>query len=287
MAIHATAPTTLAAYLASAPLDALENRILVCHALGLTRIELITQSERVITDAEAADLKTLFTRRIAGEPIAYIVGEREFFSLALSVSPAVLIPRPDTELLVELALTHLPANGCMLDLGTGSGAIAIAVAHTRDDAHITAIDVSPGALQIAQHNATRHLAGRTAGFTLLQSDWYNALADRQFDLIVSNPPYIVDGDHHLFQGDLRFEPTDALTDHADGLTAYKTIVSQAHQHLRQHGWLLMEHGYDQAKAVRNLLQQYGFQDIQSWKDLAGIERVSGGHLSVCTPCNNA
>jgi release factor glutamine methyltransferase len=278
---------TLSALQTNAPLDALENRILICHGLGLSRIQLITQSDRIITDEEATRLSALFARRIAGEPIAYIVGEREFFGLPLRVSPAVLIPRPDTELLVELALSRLPANGHVLDMGTGSGAIAIAVAHTRHDANVTALDVSTEALAVAQHNAARHLAERPATFTLLHSNWYDAVAQRTFDMIVSNPPYIVAGDHHLSEGDLRFEPVDALTDHADGLSAYRTIVSGASQHLRAQGWLLMEHGYDQAHAVRDLLEQHGFIGVESWKDLAGIERVSGGYLSVCTPCNNA
>jgi release factor glutamine methyltransferase len=275
-------PVTLAACLRNAPLDTLENRILICHALGLSRIQLITQTERIISAEEQVRLHALFERRLAGEPIAYIVGEREFFGLNLAVTPAVLIPRPDTELLVELALTHLPDNGTMLDLGTGSGAIAIAVAHTRADARVTAVDISTDALVIAQLNATRHLNNSTGQCSLLQSNWYQGLNHSRFDLIVSNPPYIVEGDHHLSEGDLRFEPINALTDHADGLTAYRTIINDAGRHLNKHGWLLMEHGYDQAEAVRALLAQAGFDAIESWKDLAGIERVSGGYLSLCT-----
>jgi release factor glutamine methyltransferase len=277
-----TTAVTLAACLRDAPLDTLENRILICHALGLSRIQLITQTERIISAEEQARLHALFERRLAGEPIAYIVGEREFFGLNLAVTPAVLIPRPDTELLVELALTHLPDNGTMLDLGTGSGAIAIAVAHTRVDARVTAVDMSTDALAIAQLNVTRHLNASTGQCNLLHSDWYQGLNNTRFDLIVSNPPYIVEGDHHLSEGDLRFEPINALTDHADGLTAYRTIINNAGQHLNKHGWLLMEHGYDQAEAVRALLAQAGFDAIESWKDLAGIERVSGGYLSLCT-----
>jgi release factor glutamine methyltransferase len=275
-------PVTLAACLRNAPLDTLENRILICHALGLSRIQLITQTERIISAEEQVRLHALFERRLAGEPIAYIVGEREFFGLGLAVTPAVLIPRPDTELLVELALTHLPDNGTMLDLGTGSGAIAIAVAHTRADARVTAVDISTDALAIAQLNVTRHLNASTGQCSLLQSNWYQGLNHSRFDLIVSNPPYIVEGDHHLSEGDLRFEPINALTDHADGLTAYRTIINDAGRHLNKHGWLLMEHGYDQAEAVRALLAQAGFDAIESWKDLAGIERVSGGYLSLCT-----
>jgi release factor glutamine methyltransferase len=271
---------SLAAALKSAPLEALENRILLSHALQLTRIQLITQSERILSDSEAANLSTLFQRRLQGEPIAYIVGEREFFGLALQVTPAVLIPRPDTELLVELALERLPPQAHALDMGTGSGAIAVAIAHSRTDVRMQALDVSAEALQVAASNAQRH--GVQINF--LRSDWYDALAQSGepapvFDLIVSNPPYIVAGDTHLSQGDLRFEPIGALTDHADGLSALRRIIDGASQYLRHDGWLLMEHGYDQAAAVRDLLHARGFTQVQSWRDLAAIERVSGGQLA--------
>jgi len=273
---------SLADALRSAPLDALENRILIGHALQLTRIQLITQSDRLLTAAEATQLSALFRRRLQGEPIAYIVGEREFFGLALQVTPDVLIPRPDTELLVELALERLPQQGKALDMGTGSGAIAIAIAHTRPDVAMTALDVSEGALKVAASNALRH--GVKVRF--LRSDWYAALAvgvgespQPYLDLIVSNPPYIVAGDTHLSQGDLRFEPIGALTDHADGLSALRIIIDGAAVYLKPDGWLLMEHGYDQSEAVRKLLQQRGFAEVQSWRDLAGIERVSGGKLA--------
>ncbi|HEY0064764.1 MAG TPA: peptide chain release factor N(5)-glutamine methyltransferase [Telluria sp.] len=257
---------------AGLPLDPLENRILLCHALGLTRVGLITQSERELTDAEAQALQALIERRQRGEPIAYIVGKREFFGLDFRVTDAVLIPRPDTELLVELALERLPPKGRVLDMGTGSGAIAVAIAHTRPDASVTALDVSPAALAVATDNA----AANGAAVRFLQSDWYGALQGQVFDLIASNPPYIADGDIHLSQGDLRFEPAGALTDHADGLSALRTISAGAPAQLVAHGWLLMEHGYDQAAAVRQLLTEQGFDEVQSWRDLAGIERVSGG-----------
>jgi release factor glutamine methyltransferase len=258
------------------PLDALENRILLCHATGLTRVQLITQAERALDDEEAARLNALVRRRLDGEPIAYIVGHREFFGLAFQVSEAVLIPRPDTELIVELALERLPPAGRLLDMGTGSGAIAVALAHTRPDAVVTALDVSAAALQVAQANA----AANGARVRFLQSDWYAALApDERFDLIASNPPYIAAGDAHLAQGDLRFEPTGALTDHADGLSALRTIIGGAATHLQPGAWLLLEHGYDQADAVRALLLAQGYLEVQSWRDLGGIERVSGG----CAP----
>ena len=259
---------------ATLPLDPLENRILLCHALGITRVGLITQSERTLTKEEAQRLAALVGRRLDGEPIAYIVGEREFFGLRFQVSPAVLIPRPDTELIVELALERLPQDGRLLDMGTGSGAIAVSCAHSRRDATVTALDLSDDALAVARANAAAN--GVTVRF--LRSDWFDAVGDERFELIASNPPYIASGDEHLSQGDLRFEPTGALTDHADGLSALRSIVDGAPAHLEPGGWLLLEHGYDQADAVRDLLQQRGFQDVQSWRDLADIERVSGGRL---------
>src|SRR5471030_766042 len=265
------AGVTIGALQIGAPMDAVDNRILLCHALGLTRVGLITQSERALTAQEAARLSALVTRRLRGEPIAYIVGQREFFGLPFEVTPAVLIPRPDTELLVELALERLPPSGRVLDMGTGSGVIAVALAHTRRDARVTALDVSDVALAVAARNA----AANGPRVRLLRSDLYAALAapaaaardaaaGREiFDLIVSNPPYIASGDRHLSEGDLRFEPAGALTDHADGLSALRTIVAGAARHLVPHGWLLMEHGYDQAAAVRDLLSSQGYVNVQS------------------------
>ncbi|MFS2005808.1 peptide chain release factor N(5)-glutamine methyltransferase [Duganella sp. CT11-25] len=255
-------------------LDAVDNRILLCHALGLSRVSLITQSERALNAGEAQRFAALVRRRLDGEPVAYIIGQREFFGLPFEVSGAVLIPRPDTELLVELTLERLPPQGRVLDMGTGSGAIAVALAHTRRDADVSALDVSPAALEVARRNA----AANGARVTFLHSDWYAALQAgglQPFDVIASNPPYIASGDRHLSEGDLRFEPTGALTDHADGLSALRTIIAGAQQHLKPQGWLLMEHGYDQAAAVRDLLTAQGYTDVQSWTDLAGIERVSG------------
>jgi release factor glutamine methyltransferase len=267
---------TIAACLAASPLEALETRILLMHVLGFTRIQLITRSDYCLSDAQARQMQQLIQRRVQGEPIAYIVGLREFYGLDFKVTPAVLIPRPDTELLVELAIRHTPPQGSLLDLGTGSGAIAIALAHCRRDLQVSAVDLSPAALQVAADNALAILGpGR---LQLLQGDWYAAVPGQRYSTIVSNPPYIVAGDEHLSQGDLRFEPLGALTDHADGLSAYRRIVAGAKDHLSPDGWLLMEHGYDQAGAVRDLLAQHGYRNIQSWRDLAGIERVSGGCL---------
>lgn len=253
-------------------LDPVDQRLLVCHALGLNRTALITQSDRELTGDEALRIATLLQRRLDGEPVAYILGQREFYGLPFEVGPAVLIPRPETELLVELALERLPPKGRVLDMGTGSGAIAVALAHTRPDAQVSALDVSKDALATAARNA----ACNGAAVRFLESSWYAAVGSDQFDLIVSNPPYIAAGDRHLSEGDLRFEPAGALTDHADGLSALRTIIAGAPQHLPSQGWLLMEHGYDQSQAVRELLAQAGFSEVQSWADLAGIERVSGG-----------
>jgi len=269
------AGTTVKALQAGLPLDPLENRILLCHALGLTRVGLITNAERVLNEEEAVKLDALLARRLGGEPIAYIVGQREFFGLPFQVSPAVLIPRPDTELIVELVLERLAPAARLLDMGTGSGAIAVAVAHTRPDASVTALDVSEAALAVARANAARN--GTKVRF--LRSDWFAALGSESFDLIASNPPYIAAGDTHLAKGDLRFEPSGALTDFADGLSALRTIIGGAPAHLAAGGWLLLEHGYDQADAVRALLLDAGYTEVQSWRDLSGIERVSGGRRS--------
>lgn len=254
-------------------LPRLELRMLVQHVMQLSHVQLLTQSERTLTDEEAARLNALAARRIAGEPVAYLIGEREFFGLPFCVNAAVLIPRPETELLVELAMQRLPQGGHVLDMGTGSGAIAVAIAHTRPDASVAALDISEEALAVARKNAERN----RCSVRFRQSDWFSALqTDERFDLIVSNPPYIVADDTHLSEGDLRFEPVDALTDHADGLSALRTLCRHAGDYLQANGWLLMEHGYDQSAVVRQLLTAAGFEGVQSWQDLAGIERVSGG-----------
>jgi len=270
------AGVTIGALQRQSLLDALDYRVLLCHALDLNRIALITQSERALDAQEAQRFAALVQRRLDGEPVAYIVGQREFFGLPFEVSGAVLIPRPDTELLVELTLERLPAQGRVLDMGTGSGAIAVALAHSRQDADVTALDVSAEALAVAGRNA----AANGARVRFLQSDWYAALQGAApFDVIASNPPYIASGDRHLSEGDLRYEPVGALTDHADGLSALRTIIAGAPTHLKPQGWLLMEHGYDQSAQVRTLLSDAGYTEVQSWRDLAGIERVSGGKFT--------
>jgi release factor glutamine methyltransferase len=226
-------------------------------------------------------VNALVNRRVQGEPIAYLIGQREFYGLAFRVTPDVLIPRPDTEILVDVALQKTPRAAHVLDLGTGSGAIAIAMAHQRPDIKVWASDASPDALLVAQKNALAHHC--TIHF--VQSDWFSALPNQQWQVIVSNPPYIRQGDDHLAQGDLRYEPIDALTDHADGLSALRKIIQGAMTRLTEEGWLLVEHGYDQADAVRSLFIEQGFVAVQSWRDLAGIERVTGGRKELILNVN--
>ncbi len=261
---------TVEELLRTAGIEPLEARILLAHALDCTRVQLVIRAKDDVTPAQETAASVLFERRRRSEPIAYLTGEREFFGLRFEVSPAVLIPRHETELLVELAMERLPQRGRALDLGTGSGAIAVALAHARPDAQLTASDASVDALAVARRNAS--LNGVNIHFVM--SDWFAAI-DGPFDLVVSNPPYIAAGDPHLSQGDLRFEPSSALTDNANGLTDLAAIIDGAPAHLNAGGWLLMEHGHDQALAVRHLLAQAGWQHVQSWRDLAGIERVSG------------
>ncbi len=256
--------------LRSARIDPLEARILLAHALGCTRVQLVIRARDDVTEQQEAAANRLFERRRRGEPIAYLTGEREFYGLSFQVTPAVLIPRHETELLVELAIERLPRQGRALDLGTGSGAIAVALAHARPNAQVMATDASADALAVACRNADHHHVAVRFGL----SDWYENI-DGTFDLIASNPPYIAAGDPHLTQGDLRFEPAMALTDQADGLSDLMSIIDGALAHLNPGGWLLMEHGHDQAAAVRALLERAGWQQVQSWRDLAGIERVSG------------
>ncbi|OZA28567.1 MAG: protein-(glutamine-N5) methyltransferase, release factor-specific [Hydrogenophilales bacterium 17-64-11] len=255
----------------------LEARVLAAFAWEATPAWLIAHDRDTPTDTQIAAADALLTRRLAGEPIAYLVGAREFYGRPFEVSPAVLIPRPDTELLVELALAHMPPSQAVevLDLGTGSGCIAITLALERPLARVTALDRSPAALAVARRNAAR----LDAHVEFLSSDWFAALGGRRFDLIVGNPPYIAAGDPHLGRGDIRFEPLAALAAGGDGLDDLRRLTATACAHLKPGGALLLEHGYDQADAVQALLRASGFQRPRSWTDLSGIRRVSGGHLS--------
>jgi len=270
---------SVAAALRGSGLPDIEARILLGHIFGTGRAWLSAHSGDAVASDRAETFWSLCARRRAGEPIAYLVGQREFYGLAIGVSPDVLIPRPETELLVDLALERLPqtvpANAGLkrvLDLGTGSGCIALAIAKARPSAMVTASDISHAALAVARANA----AAQAIDVGLIESDWYCALGAQRFDLIVANPPYIAPGDPHLREGDLRFEPQIALTGGADGWAAIDVIVAGATRYLESGGELLFEHGYDQAAGARARLQSAGFTRIQSWRDLAGIERVSGG-----------
>ena len=253
----------------------IEVQCLLQAVLKVNLAYLLTHPEQLLSDAQQARFNALLERRLSGEPVAYLLGEREFYGITFKVSPATLIPRPETELLVEQALQRIPQQGIcrVLDLGTGSGAIALSIAHARPYAEVVAVDIFPAALEVAKINVQQLKLGNVR---LLQSDWFTALRGERFDIIVSNPPYIAADDAHLAQGDVRFEPRIALASGANGLQDIGHICVQAKIHLNDYGWLLFEHGYDQAVQVRTLLQQSGFVEIFSARDLAGIERVTGG-----------
>jgi release factor glutamine methyltransferase len=286
----------------------LEAQLLLQHSLNVNRAWLIAHENDALEANIHAACRALINRRINGEPIAYILGYREFYGLKLKVTPDTLIPRADTETLVETALAKIPlilrqaqdergiahheqdllapalpelVEGCghnelrILDLGTGTGAIALAIAKHRPQAHVTAVDASQAALNIAIENAQNL---KIANVNFILSNWFSALKNEKFDLIVSNPPYIEAADAHLSQGDLRFEPLSALASGDDGLDAIRTIILQAPQHLNPHGWLMLEHGYNQAERVAALLKNAGFIDIETLKDLGNNNRVTFGKL---------
>lgn len=260
--------------------ERVDLRILLGHALDRPLSWLLAHAEEPLDSAVQARFEDLCARRRNGEPVAYLTGEREFHGLSLRVTPAVLIPRPETELLVDCALALLAAGrpGRVADLGTGSGAIAVALAFRRPLLQVVATDLSQAALDVAAANARRFgLDGRCS---LRQGAWCEALGGERFDCIVSNPPYIADHDPHLFQGDLRFEPAGALAGGPDGLRDLETIIAAAGRHLNRGGHLLLEHGYDQAERVRARLLAAGFTEVRSERDLAGIERVSLGRWHV-------
>ena len=253
--------------------DRLEAELLLVHVLDKPRSWLIAHADDVLGDAEASAFAALVQRRRDGEPVAYITGHRGFWTLELEVTPATLIPRPETELLVELALARMTAKANVVDLGTGSGAIALAMARECPTASVVATDASVDALAVAERNAGRH-AIRNVRF--VHGDWLAPLAGERFDLIVSNPPYIEADDPHLGQGDLRFEPASALASGADGLDDIRRIVTQAREHLLPGGWLLMEHGWNQGEAVRAVLSEAGYREVLTEQDLEQRDRVSGG-----------
>lgn len=271
----------------------LEAQLLLAHALKVDRVWLIAHDTDPLTPAQLDACNALIARRLVGEPIAYLLGEREFYGRRFQVTPAVLIPRPETELLVDLALERLPADAParVLDLGTGSGCLALTLALERPLAQVTAVDASADALAVARENA-HHL--QVANVALIESDWFAVLEGgagcnppgrmnpapqrRAFDLIVANPPYVAAADPHLAQGDVRFEPLSALAAGADGLDDLRRIIAAAPAHLAPGGGLLLEHGWDQGEAVPALLYAAGFIDVECVPDLAGQPRVSLGRM---------
>ena len=260
---------------ARARVDAADAELLLAHVLGASRGWLFAHGEEALQAEAGARFAALLARREAGEPVAYLVGRQGFWSLDLLVTPATLIPRPETELLVELALARLPpdAPARVADLGTGSGAVALAIAHERPNVQVVATDRSAEALAVARANAARNLVGNAC---FREGDWLAPLAGERFALIASNPPYIALADPHLEAGDLRFEPAAALSSGADGLDAIRTIARDAPAHLVPGGWLLLEHGWDQGAPVRQLLRQAGFAEVATAQDLEGRDRVSFG-----------
>jgi release factor glutamine methyltransferase len=258
---------------AAAAIDRVDARVLACHLLGVNRAWLAANPMHVLTESQDAQYDSLVARRSMGVPVAYLVGKREFWGRDFEVGPAVLIPRPETETLVEAALARLPQGGAVLDLGTGSGALAVTIACERPAARVHAGDASADALAVARANAARH--GARVEFA--QGSWFAPFAGQRFDLVVANPPYVAEGDHHLVEGDLRYEPREALTDGSrDGLDSLRAIVAGSPVHLKSGGWLLVEHGYDQAGACRALIEAAGLVEAVSIPDLAGIPRVAGG-----------
>ncbi len=255
-----------------------DAELLLLCLLGRSRSWLIGHTDEVPDLDVQTAYANLVERRASGEPVAYIVGRRGFWSLDLEVTPATLIPRPETELLVELALQRLPRDAAcsVADLGTGSGAIALAIACERPRVRVLASDASAPALAVAQRNALRH---GIANVSFVQGDWAAPLGGQRFDLIVSNPPYIESADPHLGQGDLRFEPVTALAAGVDGLDDIRRIVLDARQHLQPGGWLLLEHGWNQGDAVRGLLQDAGYAEVFTAPDLEQRDRVSGGRAA--------
>ncbi|AVI83345.1 protein-(glutamine-N5) methyltransferase, release factor-specific [Pseudomonas syringae pv. tomato] len=267
------------AELPDSPTARLDIELLLAAALGKPRSFLHTWPERIVSTEAAVAFAGYLQRRRTGEPVAYILGQQGFWKLDLEVAPHTLIPRPETEMLVEAALELVPAfaPAQVLDLGTGTGAIALALANDRQQWKVTAVDRVPEAVALAERNRQRLQLDNAQ---VLNSHWFSALEGRQFDLIISNPPYIADADPHLSAGDVRFEPSSALTAGADGLDDLRTIIADAQAHLNADGWLLLEHGYDQGPAVRELLTRHGFERIQTRRDLGEHERITFG----CKPC---
>lgn len=259
-------------------IDAVDARVLLRHVVDRDAAYLMAHPETPLRSEEERAYAALVERRAQGEPVAYLIGEREFYGRPFKVTSAVLIPRPETELLVDVALERLPRDSAarILDLGTGSGCVAIAIASERPRAKVLALDRSPAALAVARRNGFDLRVGNVA---FLESDWFEQLGHEHFQLIVANPPYVAQDDPHLNEGDVRFEPRMALVAGADGLDCIRRIVQQAPGYLAPGGWLVFEHGYDQAAQARALLEAGGYVEVFSAQDLAGIERVTGARLT--------
>lgn len=254
----------------------LDCELLLCHLLDVDRSWLKTWPDREVSSENLQRFQQLLQRRIEGEPIAYIVGNQGFWTLNLKVSPDTLIPRPETELLVETALElNLPSRAQVLDLGTGTGAIALALASERKQWQVIGADLVLGAVELAKHNCQ---CNKLENVTLLQSNWYRDIPVQPFDLIVSNPPYIEEGDRHLSEGDIRFEPVSALVSDNNGLKDLDTVIGQSPNYLSLGGWLVVEHGYQQGPAVRELFEATGFAAVETRLDLNGLERITLGCL---------
>lgn len=256
----------------------LDSEVLVAHALNYSRTQLYTWSDKLLTDDEFHHINKLVNRRANGEPVAYIIGHQEFWSLDFKVTPDTLIPRPETEHLVEISLKNLPADKCyrIADLGTGSGAIAISIAKECAHCQLVAVDESEAALKVAIENAKSQ---GVSNIVFKQSNWFNSLDGELFDLIVSNPPYIEEQDKHLLEGDVASEPISALASGSDGLDDIRQIIRQAKNYLKSNAVLILEHGWDQAVKVRGIFEAEKYASISSYKDFSGIERVTVGRYS--------
>ena len=276
---------SLRSLLGDSPLPPNEARMLMAHVLEkhyqLPRSALLSSDDMALDSEALKEWQVLETKRSNGEPIAYLIGKRGFHNIELYVAPGVLIPRPETELLVEIGLHEITrlkqasaTQATLLDLGTGSGAIALAIAHAAPQVLVTATDQSAEALEIAKRNAKE--LGLEERVELIQGSWYEPLGRQSFDIILSNPPYISKQDPHLKQGDLRFEPASALTDHATGLTCLEGIISGAREHLHPNGFIAVEHGFDQSEAVMSLMKAAGLREVKAYLDLAGHHRVASG-----------
>lgn len=258
---------------------AVDARVLLCHVIAQSQSYLFTWPDKVLTEQQQAMFSQLVEQRQSGHPVAHLTGERDFWTLRLAVNPATLIPRPETECLVEAALELLtPTDKTVCDLGTGTGAVALAIASERKDIEVTGVDRIEDAVTLATQNARTN---NVANSRFVVSNWFNALADSQFDMIVSNPPYVEADSEYLQQGDVRFEPLSALTAGADGLDDIKIIIAHAVTHLREGGWLLLEHGYTQASSIQSLFELHGFAEIHTRQDLAGLDRITAGKRVAC------